>query len=218
MTASERLPVAVRADWVAGPDQGKWTYEAYRALPDDGRRYEVVRGVLYMAPSPNRWHQKAVGRIFRYLSDFIEDKGLGEVYMAPYDVMLNKKTIVQPDVLVVLNKHLERITDDCVIGAPDLVIEVASPGTAVKDLSEKLFSYAEAGVPEYWVVNPDARTVQVLTLEGDTYTTLGLFTGSAELPSRVIAGLSLKVERIFPEQRESRARRRRARTHGGHKL
>jgi len=70
------------ADNVPGPGQGRWTYKDYAAIPDDGRRYEIVDGVLYMAPSPNEWHQTTAGRLFRYLATQIEDAGLGRVYVA----------------------------------------------------------------------------------------------------------------------------------------
>jgi Uma2 family endonuclease len=76
--------IIVTADTVQGPGQGNWTYEDYAAMPDDGKRYEVVNGVLFMSPAPDKWHQKAVGRIFRYLSTYIEETGMGEVYIAPF--------------------------------------------------------------------------------------------------------------------------------------
>jgi hypothetical protein len=82
------IPAAVPADRVPGPPQGKWTYEDYAALPDDGNRYEVLQGVLYIAPSPGRWHQKAVGMIFHYLLMAVQLAGLGEVYVAPFDVII----------------------------------------------------------------------------------------------------------------------------------
>jgi Uma2 family endonuclease len=187
----------IPANWVSGPKQGQWTYQDYAAIPEDGHRYEVVRGVLYMAPAPSMDHQASVTRFVYFLMEHVEFKGLGRVFVAPADVELSPCDIVQPDVFVVLNAHLDYITSSRLIGSPDLVVEVASPGTARHDLNEKLKAYARAGVPEYWIVNPDARTIEVLKLEGSAFYSLGLFSGSAMLPSLVAPDLPVKVEQFF---------------------
>lgn len=195
--APEKLPMVMAADDVPGPGQGRWTYKDYAALPNDGKRYEIVDGVLYMAPSPGRWHQKATGKLYKYLSDYIEDAGLGEVYMAPFDVELADDKTVQPDVLVILNDHLDMITENCIVGAPDLIVEVISPGSAGYDRREKQNAYARAGVPEYWLVDPAAHTIEVLSLEHHEYRSLGVFQGKAILPTRVIASFPVRVEQFF---------------------
>ncbi len=192
------IPAAAPADWVSGPPQGQWTYEDYAALPNDGNRYEVLHGVLYMAPSPDRWHQEASGAIFYHLYGAVHVAGLGRVYAGPFDVMLDSKNTFQPDILVVFNEHLDRLTKAGVVGAPDLAVEIASPSTARIDLSEKLYAYAAAGVPEYWVVNPGSRTVEVFVLEHGTYNSLGIYYGPAVLPSRIVPNLSVRVEQFFP--------------------
>ncbi len=197
MATAERLSAVGPADWVAGPQQGRWTYKDYAVIPEDGHRYEVVNGVLYMSPSPNVWHQNIVGEIFAYLRDFVRINKLGRAFIAPLDVELSYGNVVQSDVFVLLNKHLGRITKSCVIGVPDLIVEVASPSTARHDLHAKLDAYTSAGVPEYWVVNPEAQTVELLVLEHGTYTSLGVFSGQVTLPSRVLAGLSVEVEQFF---------------------
>ena len=197
MATTEGLSVVVLADWVLGPQQGQWTYEDYAAIPEDGHRYEVVNGVLYMSPSPNLGHQSIVGEIFAYLRDFAWSEELGEVFIAPVDVELSKGNVVQPDVLVVLKKHLARLRKSRVIGAPDLVVEVASPSTARHDVHAKLDAYASAGVSEYWVVDPGAQTVKVLILEHSIYRSLGIFSGQATLPSQVMLGLPIRVEQFF---------------------
>src|SRR2546426_4868085 len=112
MLTTDKVSIVIPADNVPGPQQGEWTYAEYAALPDDGRRYEIVNGVLLMSPSPNRWHQQAVGRFFRYLSAAIEDAGLGLVFMAPFDVQLSRKDVFQPDVFVVLHASLHKVQED----------------------------------------------------------------------------------------------------------
>ncbi len=191
------LPVTTPADTIQGPEQGQWTYEDYAAIPDDGKRYEVVNGVLFMSPAPNKWHQKTVGRIFRYLAAHIEDTGLGEVYIAPFDVELASHTVVQPDVLVLLKPNLEKATDSHVIGAPDLVVEVASPGTAIYDRRAKFDAYIQAGVPEYWIVEPASHSVEVLTIENGTYFSRGIFEGKTALSSKVVPDFPIHVEQFF---------------------
>ncbi len=185
------------ADWVPGPKQGHWTYADYAALSDDGNRYEVVSGVLFMTPSPGGAHQDAVGEIFTYLREHVKQGGLGLVRIAPFDVELAPGTVVQPDVFVVLSEHFDKITDNRILGAPDLVVEVASPGTAIYDRHNKLEAYARAGVPEYWIANPATHTVEVLVLESGKYRALGVFQGKAVLPSEIIPGLDVPVEKFF---------------------
>lgn len=195
--APDKLPMVNAANDIQGPGQGRWTYEDYAALPDNGKRYEIVDGILYMAPSPGRWHQEIVGEIFSYLRTHVKLTGLGLVYMAPFDVVLAYNQTVQPDVSVILNDHRERITDNRIVGAPDLVVEVISPGSAGYDRREKQNMYARAGVPEYWLVDPAAHTVEVLTLEYNEYSSLGVFQGKATLPTRVIASFPVQVAQFF---------------------
>jgi len=197
-TSLDKLPVVAPADHIPGPKQGLWSYKDYATLPDDGNHYEVVSGVLFMTPSPGGAHQDAVGEIFTYLREHVKQGGLGLVRIAPFDVELALDTVVQPDVFVVLSKHFDKITDNRILGAPDLVVEVASPGTAIYDRHNKLDAYVRAGVPEYWIVDTDARAVEVLVLEMiGIYRSLGVFRGKAVIPSQVVPGLLVQVEKFF---------------------
>ncbi len=191
--------VVTPADWVPGPRQGEWTYDDYTKLPDDGNRYEILNGVLLLMPSPKDPHQNAVGEIFSHLRTYIKLAGLGKVRMAPLDVKLGPKNVFQPDVLVVLNEHLERLTEDGVMGAPDLTVEVLSPSTALEDRVDKHREYALAGVPEYWIVSTERHLVEVFTLEGREYRSLGIFSGKDMLPSRVVSNFPVRVEQFFEE-------------------
>ena len=197
MTSSGKVPMVMPADQMPGPKQGHWTYKDYAALPDDGHRYEIVDGVLYMAPSPNRSHQNTAFEIASYLRTHVKLTGLGQVYIAPFDVELNSQTVVQPDVIVVLNHDLNRITESRIVGAPDLVVEVSSPGTVGYDREKKQQNYARAGVPEYWIADPWSRTVEVLSLVAGGYRSLGVFEGKAVLPSQVVPDFLVHVEQFF---------------------
>jgi Uma2 family endonuclease len=197
ITPKEELSVVTPADWVPGPEQGSWTYDDYAALPDDGQRYEIVNGVLVMAPAPSPAHQDIVGMIFHYLLVQVKFAGLGRVFTAPIDVDLGPKNVFQPDVVVVLNAHLDRVAAKKIVGAPDLVVEVVSPGSGVMDRIAKYAVYARAGIPEYWIVKPEKETVEVFTLEDGEYRSLGIFGGQQTLPSRVVPGLPVLVEQFF---------------------
>src|SRR5215470_1354860 len=102
MALFDNFETITPADLPQGPKQGNWTYDDYCQIPDDGNRYEIIAGVLYMAPSPTDIHQEAAGLIHHYLMTYIHMPGLGIVCAAPFDVELEKKTVVQPDVLVLL--------------------------------------------------------------------------------------------------------------------
>ena len=198
MATTERYPMVIPADWVPGPKQGEWTYSHYAALPDDGQRYEIVNGVLVMSPAPGPEHQSIAVRIAYYVFPHIDLAGIGRLFTAPIDVELGPKNVFQPDIVVVLNAHLDRVAEKKIVGAPNLVVEIASPSTAVFDRLIKYEKYAHAGIAEYWIVKPTTRTVEVLVLEGGEYRSLGIFNGQAMLPSRVVPDLSVRVEQFFP--------------------
>jgi Uma2 family endonuclease len=197
LTTKEELSVVTPADWVPGPPQGSWTYEDYAALPADGRRYEIVNGVLVMAPAPTPEHQDIVGEIYVALRAYVKLAGLGRVFMGPLDVQLSPENTFQPDLVVLLNAHLERVAEKKISGAPDLAIEIASPSTAAYDRLTKYEKYAQAGITEYWLVKPTRRAVEVLVLERGEYRSLGVFSGQQTLPSRVVPGLPVMVEQFF---------------------
>lgn len=190
------LPVVVPANWVAGPPQGQWTYDDYAAIPDDGKIYEVVKGVLYMSPSPTPPRQGVGLEIAAHLRNYVLVPRLGQVFYE-LDVELNPKTVVKPDVLVLLNAHLDRKTSTRIVGAPDLVVEIFSPSTMRQDVTVKYEAYAEAGVPEYWIVNPGEQVVELFYLESGIYQSAGLFQGAAVLPSRVVPNWSVSVGDLF---------------------
>lgn len=198
MATPDVLEVVVRADHVPGPPQGRWTYDDYAALPADGKRYEIIDGVLYMSPAPDLGHQSATGRIYVELLARIELAGLGRAYIGPVDVELPPSSaVIKPDSLVVLNAHLDRLAGSRIIGAPDLVVKVASPSTATYDRRVKMDAYARAGVPEYWIADHRARTIEPFFLEGGEYRSAGVFQGPAITPSRLVPRVSKPVDHFF---------------------
>ncbi len=119
-----------------------------------------------MAPRPTDVHQFANNRLQTYLTMHVEFAGMGRVIGPPFDLIFGPGDTVQPDVMVMLQEHLDRITRKGISGAPDLVVEIASPSTATFDRGDKLHAYERAGVPEYWIADPYAHTVEVLALTG----------------------------------------------------
>jgi Uma2 family endonuclease len=197
-TPDNSFSMALLADHIPGPKQGSWTYDEYAALPDDGKRYEIMNGVLIMTPAPEANHQSAVLRIGYYLLQAVEFAGLGRVLAAPFDVCLASGRVVQPDLLVVLNANLDKILEKYMLGGPDLAVEIASPSTAIYDRLSKFEAYEQAGVSEYWIVHPQRKTVEILALDEDGYQSLGIFIGKDTLPSRVVPGIAdVAVEQFF---------------------
>ncbi len=196
---TNELNTVTPADWVPGPQQGDWTYEAYAALTADGECYEIVQGVLVMSPSPEDIHQDVTGEIYAYLREQIKLKHLGRVFLSPFDVVLAPQEVYQPDVVVVLNQHLERVKTQGVMGAPDLVVEVISPSSKLYDRVNKHMAYEQAGIPEYWLVSPYQKTVELFVLEGGKYYSQGIFQGAQTLPSRIVPEMAAPVARFFEE-------------------
>ncbi len=185
------------ADWVAGPRQGQWAYSTYAALTSEGQHYEIVDGVLYMTPSPSWSHQEIVGRLFRYLSTYVETANLGGVFIAPIDVELAPDNVFQPDVVVLLKTGREKLRGRHIVGPPDVIVEVVSPGSATMDRHHKYQAYAQAKVPEYWIVEPGTQTVEVFVLMGERYSSAGIFQGKAILPSSVLPNFEVQVDQFF---------------------
>jgi len=146
---------------------GPYRAADYLALPDEPR-CELVYGSLVVTPAPTVRHQKVSARLAQLLLAHADRTGDLALY-APVDVVLADHTVVQPD-LVYVRAARAGIVRDRVEGAPDLVVEILSPATARRDLGEKLRLYAEAGVAEYWLVDPDARTFELLVLRDGVYT------------------------------------------------
>ena len=171
----------------------RYVYEDLLTMPDDGRRYELLEGDLLVSPSPNRRHQRIVHNLVRVLGP-VEDAGLGEVYSAPFDVVFDRHTVFEPDVMFIRTERLGILTERNVSGAPDLVVEVLSESTRDADLGGKLRAYGKHGVGEYWAVDPDANTVQVFRRDAEGFVDQGTFRVSDELE---FLGATLKVADIM---------------------
>ncbi len=177
-----------------------WTYEDYLKIEDD-KRYEVIEGELTMAPAPIPYHQ-AVSRNIEFLMwDYVKKKKLGVVYDAPIDVVLDRHNVLQPDIVFVSKERKSMIGDKAIEGAPDLVVEIVSPSTLGKDTVRKKAIYERFGVKEFWLVYPDMKCVEVLTLDKEGRYQLhdeGCLEGGKEfVSSKIIKGFRLGLREVF---------------------
>ncbi len=146
------------------------TYRDYAALPDDGRRYEIHDGELSATPAPGTAHQRVSRELLVLLDRHVKAAGLGEVFPAPIDVILDDSTIVQPDLLFVATDRAGMVSGRGIESAPTLVVEILSPSTTQIDLVRKRQLYARHGVPCYWIVDPDVLAVDAYVLGAGGYT------------------------------------------------
>lgn len=166
--------------------QGEYTLDDYYALPDE-RRVELIDGVIYDMSSPTSIHQILCTSIWRELMDYIEKKKGNCIPMvSPMDVQLDcdDKTILQPDVLVVCDR--DKVIRRCIYGAPDFLVEILSPSTRKKDMFIKLNKYLNAGVREYWMIDPDQKRVLVYNFESEIYPEIYGF--DAKVPVAIFGG------------------------------
>ena len=177
----------------------KLTYEDYCAAPAD-ERYELLDGELIMVPAPNTKHQQVQFRLIQSLGRFILDHKLGEMLCAPYDVLLSDNDVVQPDMLFIAREreHL-LITKRNTQGAPDLAVEILSPGTAHKDRGYKKTIYGRHGVTEYWIVDPVAETVEIHRRQGERLVLTRTFGRNETLRSELFPGLEIDLDDVFPD-------------------
>lgn len=178
--------------------QIKFTYEDYKSLPYSEReRFELLEGELIPAPSPETIHQRILRRLGFRLVAFVEEQHAGEVFYAPYDVVLSGEEVVQPDLLYVSPERQRFITRENLQGAPDLAVEILSPTTAQKDRAYKRKLYAKYGVQEYWIVAPEEETIEVLMLGRRGYERAGLYKKHEQLTSPLLIGLQIPLDAIF---------------------
>jgi Uma2 family endonuclease len=175
---------------------GTWTYDDLFALPDDGRRYEIIEGELYEMPSPNLWHATTIMNLVLLLAPVIQALG-GRVFVAPLDVFFQGAEPVQPDILAILPGWEGRLRQRGPEGAPDLVIEVLSPSNRGHDLLTKRVLYARAGVREYWIVDPEARSVDILSLDRDAFHAVQAAFGEDAAVSPLLGGAAFPLAQIF---------------------
>ena len=178
----------------------KLTYDDFLQFPDDGRRHELIDGEHYVTPSPNTRHQRISGRLHLLIGSWLQEHPIGQLFYAPFDVVFSNIDVVEPDLLYMSNERAaEILTDKHVSGVPELVIEIASPGTRRRDETLKRRLYERTGVTEYWVVDPDVDLVRVSRRSGQGFgPPVELSAGAGDvLTTALLPGLDIPLARVF---------------------
>lgn len=174
-----------------------FTYHDLAQLPDDGKRYELADGELIVSPAPTTEHQGISARLGNLLFR-AEEAGFGRMFTAPTDVYFGPYRAVQPDLLFITREHADIIMPQNIVGAPDLIVEILSPGTREHDFGWKKTLYAREGVRFYWVVDPVDATVRPFALGEAGYSEVTPLTGRALLSCPLFPGISSEVASLFP--------------------
>lgn len=181
----------------AKASERRWTYAELAAeLPESNQPMELWDGELTMSPSPSFFHQQIVDRFHDLLKQWVRSNKLGETVSAPMDMVLSPRRAVQPDVVFVSNAKLG-LVNERLMGAADLVAEVVSPTSRQRDRIEKRDLYEQHGVLEYWLIDPEAQTVEVLHLEQGAYHLVGRSRPGEVAQSRLLAGFTVPVSVLF---------------------
>ena len=178
------------------PLQGKWTEEDYFKLPETNRIIELSEGRIIITPALTTQHQMILSNIFLLIGNYVSSKNLGKVVTSPADVRLWEGTIRQPDIVFMSNEHRDRITERY-FGVPDLVMEILSESTAREDRAKKFYEYAKAGVLEYWMIDPEAKTVEVYFLRSGSYIPFGKWRMGEVARSSLLEGFAVNVSDII---------------------
>jgi Uma2 family endonuclease len=177
----------------------RWTFDELAAeLPESNLPTELWDGELIMSPAPSFLHQQIVDRFHDLLKAWVRQHRLGETAVAPIDMVMTARRATQPDVVFISNERLG-IIKERIMGAADLVTEVISPGSRRRDRIDKRDLYEQHGVREYWLIDPEAGTVEVLFLESGTYQLVGRWHPGERACSRLLKGFEVPVAPLLGE-------------------
>jgi Uma2 family endonuclease len=177
------------------------TYDAYAALPDDGKRYEVIEGELCLVPAPNMKHAQVSRNLAFALWAFVSPRKQGQVFLAPFDVILSETNVLQPDVLYVSKNRLNILSQIGASGAPDIAAEVLSPSTRRRDEVTKLRLYESFGVDEYWIVDLAKSAIRTYRRSGKKLAQVAELANEkgVTLTTPLLPGLAIPLEAIFED-------------------
>ena len=179
----------------------KLTYDDYVLFPDDGQRHELIDGEHFVTPSPRPRHQTILLNVAAMIWNYLQEHPVGRVFTAPLDVILSNYDVVEPDLLYLSHERAREVLREWVHGAPDLVVEIGSPGTRKRDETIKRSLYERFAVSEYWIVDPEADTVKVYRHDDERYTRVAELSleNKDVLTTPLLPGLEMPLSRIFGE-------------------
>ena len=175
------------------------TYADYCKFPDDGKRHELIDGAHYVSPSPRYIHQQIIINLASIFHAWTRETENGIVLTAPFDILLSENDIVQPDLIFISNENRDILTEKNAQGAPDITIEVLSPGNPQYDRQLKYHRYEQFGIREYWIIDPVLEEVRVYRLEKGHYKDAIIFNHDTRstLESSLLPGLFIPLEEVF---------------------
>lgn len=172
-----------------------FTYQDLQNWEPDNYRHEIIEGEHFMTPSPSTYHQRIVGKLYNILYDHVEQHDLGELFIAPIDVVFHEIDVFVPDLVFVRKENSLIIGEKNIQGAPDLIIEVMSPSSVSRDKEMKYKRYAYYGVKEYWIVDMNKKLVEIYDLEENKL--VNVIPQKQKLNSPMFEDLNLELSRIF---------------------
>ncbi|MDK2887512.1 MAG: hypothetical protein PWP72_390 [Thermoanaerobacter sp.] len=181
---------------IAAAGEKKHTYTDYCKLPE-GAPYQLIGGEFVLTPAPSTYHQIISMKLEFQIVTFVTRQNLGLVLHAPIDVYLGETETYQPDIIFIARERMNIIEPQRINGAPDLVVEILSPTTAYYDLRKKFKVYERCGVKEYWIVDPEEKSIQVFLLKEGRFVLDQEAEQTGEISSRVLSGLTIRLESIF---------------------
>jgi Uma2 family endonuclease len=174
-----------------------WTYAEMAAeLPETNLPVELWNGEIIMSPVPHPYHQRIVGSFYTLLDHYVERQKLGQVFVSPVDVVLTPRRVVQPDLLFISKARLG-IVKNCIDGVPDLAMEVISEHSWQRDRIQKKALYEQAGLPEYWIVDPDSETIEVFVLANGVYQLHSRAVRAQKAKSKLLSGFSVAFKELL---------------------
>ena len=181
------------------PRSVRFNYDDFLLFPEDGKRHEIIDGDHFMTPAPNTKHQRVSFKLSAAFANFLTSHRLGEVFAAPYDVLLSDEDIVEPDLVFVSAARAAIITEKNIQGPPDLVVEILSAGTRKTDEVVKRKLYERYGVREYWIVDPELETVKIYRLTDQGYVRAAELAREANeiLSAPLLPGLQIPLADLF---------------------
>ncbi len=180
-------------------EAGLRTVANYMQLPDDGPRYELIEGELLMAPAPNRYHQQVLANLFLILGNYVRKKRSGKLYFAPFDVIFDQHNVLQSDIIFFSHARASALTKAGATGAPDLAVEVISPGAEKRDRELKRKVFVRSGVEEFWLVLPDKKRIEIYRLAEEPERPLQIVGGTDQFESRLFPGLTIAADEVFAD-------------------
>lgn len=199
LARGERDGTVVKEERPAYAKQGRYTYEDYLKLPEEpGYRYEILEGFLVKEPAPSMHHQRVCRELVDQLKDFFDNfDPEGELFFAPLDVTLTIRNVLQPDILFVSGTRREIMRKERIDGPCDLVVEIMSPANRRKDRLQKMEIYRQAGIPHYWLADPEESTLEAFALKGKSYALIVAAGPGDKFAHPDFPGLNLDLARIF---------------------